>query len=551
KFTHQGEVYIKGEMAADLGERVKIRFSVTDTGIGIPREKQPRIFDSFTQADDSTSRKYGGTGLGTSIAKELTELMRGEIGLRSEEGKGSTFWFTVVLTKHKPQEAALDEKDLNLSDLKVLVVDDNQTNRFILGEYLRSWGCVPVEAGSAKEAMSVLQDSVLTKESFNLILTDIQMPEMNGLELVREIRMKEAIKGIPIILLTSGARIRAEEGLRDLEIDGYLTKPVKRDDLFSAIVPALGLFKKEETEAPPKLAADEAMEPEKEKKVHILLAEDYPANQQVALIHLREAGYQVDLAENGQQAVEAYKEKDYDLILMDIQMPMMDGYEATKAIRTLENDPKKVGGKCGLAEKERVPIIAVTGHAVAGYKEKCLNVGMDDYITKPLGRKELLAMVRKWTKRIDDCRLKIEDWEMGNGDPKQPSTITRQSSIDNRQLKCVAPMNFQKALGEFKGHREVLMEVLGGFLETVRVQIKTMQEAIRSKDVEVLWKEAHSIKGGAANLVANELSRLARELEQAGKSGALEKGLEVLERFEREFHRLEDYVKNETGVTKR
>jgi len=550
KFTHKGEVYVKGEMAEDLGEEVKVRFSVRDTGIGIPREKQPKIFDSFTQADDSTSRKYGGTGLGTSIAKELTELMGGEIGLESEEGRGSTFWFTAVLTKQDPQTAVLEEKDPDLGRLKVLVVDDNPTNRFILGEYLRSWGCVAVEADSAKAALSLLQTSVSAKEFFDLILTDIQMPEMTGPALVKEIRTKEALKEVPIILLTSGARIRAEEGSRDLEIQGFLTKPVKRDDLFNAIVLCSGLFKKEEMAVVPKPMAEEATGPGPEKAFHILLAEDYPTNQQVALAHLREAGYQVDLAEDGHQAVEAFKNKKYDLILMDIQMPVMDGYEATKAIRRLENDLKRPRSAGASKKTERVPIIAMTGHAVTGYKEECLRVGMDDYMTKPLGRKNLLAMVRRWTEGIADCRLKNEDWK--NGDyPRQPSPSNRQLPIDNSQLKHGAPINFQKALDEFKGHREVLVEVLAEFLKTVRVQIKAMQGAIRSKNAEALWKEAHSIKGGAANLVAKELSRLALELEQTGKAGALENALEALERFEKEFQRLEDYVRDEINVTRK
>lgn len=522
KFTHEGEVCLKAEVAEDLAERIKLYFSVKDTGIGIPKEKQAAIFDSFTQADNSTRRKYGGTGLGTSISKELAELMGGEIGLESQEGKGSTFWFTIVLTRPMPQEAGLQEKGVDFKGLKVLVVDDNQTNRFILGEYLRSWGCVPVEAGGAREAISILKESVSAKRSFKLILTDIQMPEMNGLELVREIRMMEGLKGVPIMLLTSGARIRVEEALRDFEINGCLTKPIKRHDLLNAIVPICGLFKKEGVKVPRRLMAKEAIEPREEKKVHILLAEDYPTNQQVVLSHLREAGYQVHLAENGRQAVEAFKEKGYDLILMDIEMPIMDGYEATKAIRNLENHLKGAKGAGASAEAQRIPIIAMTGHAVAGYREKCLEVGMDDYIAKPLRRKELVALVKKWTQRIEDPRLKY-----------------------------VVPIDFQKALEEFQGQRDVLMEVLGGFLATVRVQIETMRKAIGGKDAEVLWKEAHSIKGGAANLVADELSRLALELEKVGKSGALEKGFEALERFEKEFRHLEDYVRDETGGTKR
>jgi CheY-like chemotaxis protein len=525
KFTNEGEIYIKGELAEDPEDRVKIRVSVKDTGIGISKDKQATIFESFIQADGSTTRKYGGTGLGTTIAKQLVEMMGGEIGLESEDGKGSTFWFTAVFTKQEEKKPILTEKEVDLSKLKVLVVDDNQTNRFILMEYLRSWGCLPVEAISGKEALLILRNSVSSEEPFDLILTDFEMPEMSGFDLAREIKTIENLKEVPIIVLTSAGSKGDSKSCREIGINGYLTKPIRQDDLRKAIVSVLGLSMGQDIGTLPQLVTRHTVAEDYRKEVRILLAEDYPTNQQVAMRHLQRAGYQVDLAENGQQAVEAYKRKSYDLILMDIQMPVMDGYGATHEIRKLEIEKSQIETEKRSTHNSttrplnHLPIIiAMTAHAIEGYKERCLEAGMDDYIAKPLRRKELLTMVDKWTGTIEDC-----------------------------QSKGSAPMNFEKAVEEFEGDKEFLMEVMEGFLRNVRAQIETIHQAISNGDAEVVWEEAHSIKGGAANLTAAKLSKIAFELEKVGKSGTLEEAGEVLERLKKEFYRLENFARGIDG----
>jgi len=404
KFTHEGEIYIKAEMAEDLGNRIKVHFLVKDTGIGIPKNKQAKIFESFTQADGSTTRRYGGTGLGTTICKQLAERMGGEIGVESEEDKGSTFWFTVVFFK-QTEEPIVTGEEVDLNDLRVLVVDDNRTNRYILMEYLRSLGCLPVEAPGGKDALAILRESISSQDSFDLILTDTQMPQMSGFDLAREIRTIEALKGIPIIVLTSTGEIGDSKRCKNMEIEGYLSKPIKRDDLYKAIVSVLNLSMDEELHKVPQLVTRHALAEEHIKEAQILLVEDYPTNQLVAMRHLHGAGYRVDLAENGQQAVEACRRKRYDLILMDIQMPVLDGYEATREIRANEEQLKAQSSKLKgkeegdvSARSERVPIIAMTAHAIKGYRDRCLEAGMDDYIAKPLRSKELLAMVAKWTR---------------------------------------------------------------------------------------------------------------------------------------------------------
>ncbi|MBW2061629.1 MAG: PAS domain S-box protein [Deltaproteobacteria bacterium] len=527
KFTHEGEVYIKGEMVEDLGDRVRLRFLVKDTGIGIPEDKQAVIFNGFTQADGSTTRQYGGTGLGTTISKQLTDLMAGEIGVESEVNKGSTFWFTVVLAKQTGQQAVLAREDVDLSDLRVLVVDDNQINRFILIKYLTSWGCRPVSVPGGKEALSVLGESVSSNDPFNLMLLDLQMPEMSGFDLAKEIRSREALKKVPILVLTSIGRIGDGKSCLDIGIEGYLTKPIKRDELRKAIESILGLAMAEEMKIAPKLVTRHSIAEESRKEVQILLAEDYPTNQQVAMRHLNRVGYQVDLAENGRGAVEACKRKHYDLILMDIEMPVMDGYEATKAIRNLEANLNKLTDKQGSARLERTPIIAMTAHALKDHREKCLAVGMDDYIAKPLKKKGLLAMVEKWVVP-----------KMGSGGE------FREEQSKDKNIEKDAPMNFEKAVEEFEGDKEFLIEVLDGFLEKARAQIGTIHQAISNGEAEVVGREAHSIKGGAANLTADDLSRIAFKLESIVKSGRLEGSLEILEKLQKEVSRLEDYARD-------
>ncbi|MCP4576228.1 MAG: PAS domain S-box protein [Deltaproteobacteria bacterium] len=519
KFTREGELYIKGELVEMIGDRVKIRFSIKDTGIGIPKDKQATVFESFTQADGSTTRNYGGTGLGTTISKQLAEMMGGEIGLDSEVGKGSTFWFTALFGEQEEKKKIPAAIDLDLSNLKVLIIDDNQTNRFVLMEYLKSWGCLPVEAVEGKEALIVFRDAVSCESPFDLILTDFQMPEMSGFDLAKEIKTMEILKEVPIIVLTSSGRKGDSKSCKEIGVNGYLTKPIRQNELRKAIVSVLGLSTGRKAGSLPELVTRHSVAEDYRKEIQVLLVEDYPTNQQVAMRHLSRAGYQVDLAEDGSQAVKAYKRKNYNLIFMDIQMPIMDGYAATQEIRKIETRNLEQ------STIQRVPIIAMTAHAMKGYRERCLETGMDDYIAKPLRRKELLTIAEKWTSGIYDCRLMPDDCIALRGNQESE-----------------APMEYAKALEEFEGDEAFLMEVLEGFIGNVTSQIGIIREAISDGDSEIVRREAHSIKGGAANLTADELSKIAFELENIGRSGMLEEGIDSLQKLEREFFRLERFV---------
>ena len=525
KFTHKGEIYVKVEMSEDLGERVNLRFSVRDTGIGIPKDKQTTIFESFSQADSTTTRKYGGTGLGTNISRQLAELMNGELGVLSEEGKGSTFWFTAVFPRQVKETEAPAKQRVDLNGLNVLMISNGLNVRSVLSAHLKPWGCNTVEVHGEKEAFALLAESFSMKTRFNLIIIDFRISEIEGFDLAKKFKAVKGLKGVPVILI-SAAGIRGDgKKCRDMGIDGYIAGPVNSSDLRKTIETVMGLSKRRSTQPYSGPVTRHSITEEDRQKFRILLAEDYPTNQQVALRHLRGAGYRVDLAENGRQAVEAFKKNHYHLILMDIQMPEMDGYGATKEIRKFEtHNPAP-------HPLNHVPIIAMTAHALSGYREKCLEAGMDDYIAKPLRRKDLLSVVGKWargvggTAGVDDCL---------------PPRGTR---------KPKAPLEYAKALEEFEGDEAFLIEVLEGFFGNVKSQIGIIREAISDGDSEIVRREAHSIKGGAANLTADELSKKAFELENIGRSGMLKEGIDSLQELEREFFRLERFVAKRDDIS--
>jgi CheY-like chemotaxis protein len=518
KFTNHGEIYIKAEVAEDLGDQVKLRIFVKDTGIGIPKDLHEKIFDSFAQADVSTTRRYGGTGLGTTIAKKLTELMGGEIGLESDVGKGSTFWITIILKKQKEQKIIVSRKEVELTDLRFLVVDPSQTSRLSLSEYLKTMDCKTVGVSHGKEALSMLRDSVSLQEPFDLVLINLQMTDMNGFALAKEIRFINTLKEIPIILLTSAGNIGDALTCKEIGINGYLTKPIRQAQLFDAIKSVLRIASGVTGESEPKLVTRHTIAEDSRKKLRILLTEDYPTNQLVAKKLIEGAGYQVDLAENGKQAVEAFQQNLYDLILMDIEMPVMDGYDATRAIRDIETSRSVVS--------TRVPIIAMTAHDMKSDKERCLEAGMDDFVAKPLKKDDLLTLIDTWG--LVKTSLKQ--------DPSQDQPVDKTVREDS-------PLNFKKLLVEYDSDRNILSELLGKLLEDVRRQIGNIQKALPKGDIEIVRREAHTIKGGASMLTADNLSSVASELEYIAKAGSLEGGTEILERLEKEFSLLEDYIR--------
>jgi signal transduction histidine kinase/CheY-like chemotaxis protein len=384
KFTEYGEVELKVALASRKGDQLTLEFSVRDTGIGIPLEKQNMVFDKFSQVDASTTRKYGGTGLGLTICTRLVDAMQGRIWVESELGKGSCLRFTACLGAASEQAQTRSAEDVSLTGVRVLVVDDNLTNRRILSQLLRTWGMQPTQAASAPEALAHMHRGAERDQPFSLLLTDVHMPEMDGFDLVERVKSSPNLTNAFILMLTSGEHLGDFARCRELGVSAFLTKPVRRADLRAAIVKAVT-----EQSQGGQCAADPSGNTARSIKQdrrafpsHILLVEDNVVNQRVARAILEKGGHTVVVVGTGQKALMLLKDQPFDVVLMDVQMPEMDGFETTAAMREIE---KRTG--------EHQMIIAMTAHAMTGDRERCINAGMDDYITKPIQRQTLLDLV--------------------------------------------------------------------------------------------------------------------------------------------------------------
>ena len=380
KFTQQGEVVVKVSISEAQSGLKEVLFEITDTGIGINLEKQGVIFEEFSQADSSLTRKYGGTGLGLSISTQLVNMMSGEIGLESEPGKGSCFWFKLPL--QAVQWTGSEEPSIHaLRGLRVLIVDDNQTNREILHEQTTSWGMCNGAAASGLQALADLRQAAANGKPYDLVLLDWHMPEMDGLEVARQIRADNILCKLPVIVLSSAALDKENQASIQASIDQFLTKPVRQSRLFDCLE-KLMRQRSEFTQQEQKKQVDTVPETF---EANILLVEDNMINQDVARYMLEKIGCDVTLAINGVEALKAIEDSDFDLILMDCHMPEMDGFEATHLIRERE-----------AIKQIYTPIIAVTANVLEGVRERCLNVGMDDFVTKPFSQLQLQKILQTW-----------------------------------------------------------------------------------------------------------------------------------------------------------
>ena len=415
KFTDKGEVAIRVETEKEEESSVLLHFTVSDTGIGIPPEKADAIFESFTQADGSTTRQYGGTGLGLAISKQFTEMMGGRMWVESEPGKGSTFHFTARFGLGSAETRGISRiKELDLSGIRVLIVNDNATNRLVIMEMASSFGLLPAEAMDGEECLAEMEKAFEAGDPYKLLLLDFQLPGMDGFEVAERIKESPFGADVKIILLTSAGQRGDAKRCEEFGISGYLHKPVKQSELLDTVKMALGYPSGERGPVITRHLIREAR-----KKLHILLAEDNIVNQKLATKMLEKRGYQVVVAPDGKKAVDAFEKEHFDLILMDIQMPEMDGLEATAEIRKKEEQLKaqssKLKAKDGAssdelsalsfqhsARSERVPIVAMTAHAMKGDREKFLASGMDDYVPKPVKPENLFEVIKKVTSRPYD-----------------------------------------------------------------------------------------------------------------------------------------------------
>ena len=386
KFTEHGEIVLRVMLISQTATHAMVKFAISDTGIGIPPERMDRLFQTFSQVDASSTRKYGGTGIGLAISKKLTELMGGEIGVESELGKGSTFWFTIPFEKQAHDTLPASSLRANLNGLRALIVDDNQTNRTILRHQLTSWGMKPHTAKDAYQALEMLATAAEEDRAYDLAILDYQMPEMDGISLAKAINNNPALTATRLVLLTSVGRRGDGERARDVGVDAYLTKPVRQSQLYECLRTVLGQPAKPQEATRSVLVTRHTLaEAKHQTRPRILVAEDNPVNQKLIVRLLEKMDYRADVAANGLEAIDALSRIPYAAVLMDCQMPEMDGFEATAAIR-------KHDGENG----QHTPIIAVTAHAMKGDRERCLVAGMDDYITKPVKSDDLRATLDRF-----------------------------------------------------------------------------------------------------------------------------------------------------------
>jgi two-component system, sensor histidine kinase and response regulator len=385
KFTQQGEVVIKTKLVKETSTHATIHFSVSDTGIGIPKDRMERLFQSFSQVDASTTRKYGGTGLGLAISKQLVTMMGGTIGVESEEGKGSTFWFQITFAKQILKKVFRLAPIEEICNKFILVVDANRTNRLVLKEQLQSWNCQFEEASNGQVALDKLYRAHKIGRPFDIVITDMMIPKINGEKLGSLIKSDEKFKKTILIMLSFVGERGDMARLRELGFAAYLTKPIKQSQLYDCLGAVLDDQSNGSKLKKKQIITRHCLAERKKQNVQLLLVEDNVTNQIVAVKILEKYGYSVDIASNGLEAFQALQAKKYDLILMDSQMPVMDGFEATEKIR---NSPMKMNDP-------KIPIIAMTAHTMKGDREKFIAAGMDDYIPKPIDQKELLKVIER------------------------------------------------------------------------------------------------------------------------------------------------------------
>ncbi|QDV47812.1 Signal transduction histidine-protein kinase BarA [Stieleria neptunia] len=492
KFTEQGEIAVGVSVDSATADECEIHFQVRDTGIGIAADKLSHIFEAFEQAEGGTARRFGGTGLGLAICSRLVEMMGGRIWVESELGVGSTFHFTGVFGIETDADVVDQHDTQALQDARVLIVDDLATSLMILEEMVRGWGMRPTSVSSADQAIEALRDAQIRNAAFQLLLTDVHMPNRSGFDLVSEIRSDPTLKDLPVIACTAYDQPGDHQRWNELEIYRYLMKPVKQTELFDAVLGVLGVSAIAKPDESPTADAQCDIRP-----LNILLAEDNQVNQTLAIALLKKWGHTVTLASDGKEALEQYLSGSYELVLMDVQMPEMDGMEATRRIREAEREQ---GG--------HVPIIALTAHALAGDQEKCLAAGMDGYVSKPL--------------RINELRDAISSFFVDDS-PADPSGDSS-PEFDRAEVESSAatdPTDWSKALELCAGDQNLLIDILAAFLEETPRLMSELEQALADEDCQAARRSAHTLKGALQALGLASMADLAFQVEQQATSDSL------------------------------
>ena len=503
KFTEKGEIVVVVTVDTLAESHVDLHFIVSDTGVGIPVEKQQQIFEAFSQADSSTTRRYGGTGLGLTISMQLIKLMGGDLWVESEAGQGSEFHFTVRfgISKDAPAHSWRLE---NLADLPVLVVDDNRTNRRILQDVLTNWGMQPSLADGGAEALVQMNEATLRGAPFRMLLLDVMMPDMDGFEVAERIRQDQRFDECALIMLSSAGQTENSARCQEIGIARYLIKPVRQSDLQETILRVLSAQREPSQSAG--LTSTQTTDSRRPRR--ILLAEDGLVNQQVARELLEGRGHQVVVVNNGREAVEAVGREAFDLVLMDVQMPEMDGFEATEAIRLKEQ-----------TTGNHISIVAMTAHAMKGDRERCLKAGMDGYLTKPIQSRLLFETV--------------ESIAAAERDYEEEAVETATTDSDMKSI-----MNWNAAVDRVAGRQDLLRQLVTLFFKEVDKLLPELREAITRKDMVKVRRLAHSIKGSASCFAAPPTVAAATRLEFMGRDEDLTDANEAYVLLEREIERL-------------
>ncbi|MBN1615128.1 MAG: response regulator [Deltaproteobacteria bacterium] len=532
KFTKKGSVTVRVSLEEERGQSVLLRFEVTDTGVGIDPESLPKIFNAFSQADGSMTRKYGGTGLGLAIARQLVQLMGGSIDVRSAPGEGSTFWFTAWLERKDSDVSSAGSFTVSLQALKVLVVSSVEATREILLRQLEGWEIVNDGVAGGLEAIGMLADAAECGKAYHVAVVDTEISGMDGLDLVRAVREDARISGTEIILMTLNGESR--EKTRDLGVLACLRKPLRQSQLYNLLVSLVDRSTPEKEGE----AIDDVEKKECLSSFSILLVEDNKVNQAVSRAMLEYYGCSAEVAANGRDALEALAHGRYDLVLMDCQMPEMDGYKATQAIRQWER---------ARGNGFRIPIVALTAHAMDGDRERCLQAGMDDYLSKPYRSDELCAVLARWllsgSQPLNgsgrETERKMEKYSVSfapsGRDVREKTTAEPEPadlgpSVDMKALEVISAL-------DTTGSGHILEKVIRMFIDGAPALLSAMQEAAKTEDRDALFRAAHSLKSASANLGAFPLSGLCRDLEMQSRVDIPEDAEVLVAQIDRECGR--------------
>lgn len=514
KFTPEGHVYLEVEAEKHQGNQASFRFSVTDTGIGIPSNQLDHIFGRFTQVDASTTRRYGGTGLGLAITKKLIDILGGVSGVESEPGKGSTFWFNLTMPLDIRTHNTLGPT--SLTDVRIMIVAENEINRRVLHEQILSWGMRNGSCRSGAEALERLRTEYSVGDPYQIVLIDYQMPEMDGLALGYLIKSDASLKAIKTVLLTSVRNQVDIERAKQAEFAAYLTKPVRQSQLMDTLV---SIWRPEAGELPNDVTADGIHQPASDARqsqqasARVLVVDDNGINQRVAQLTLQRLGCRVDLAGDGKEAIEMISMFPYDLVFMDCEMPVMDGYEATAEIRQQQG------------EGPRTPIVAMTARALHGDRERCLKVGMDDYISKPVRLGDFSRTLKRWV-RINEQGKKLQEQHKAKSETEALPPFGARELVRLRNL-----IPDDAALGE----------LFDAFIKQAKELISEMYTAARLNQLEELRSLGHKLKGASANLGALAMAQNCKNLEEKGGMD-LQDAIEIISQLEQELALVESFL---------